>query len=79
MVELQDVVFVLVGAHGGVGLGEAAVMIGAAVYGGYALLNRLGVAFEIAGSGEGGGDEEAEEQGLGFHVGLSWSLGGEVS
>ena len=60
-------------------MGEAAVVIGAAVYGGYALLNRLVVAFEIAGGGEGCGDEEAEEQSLGFHVGLSWSLWVEVS
>ena len=75
VVELQNAVFVLVGTHGGVGLGKAAIMVGAAVYGRYALLNWLGIAFEIAGGSEGGSNEEAEEQGLGFHVGLSWSWG----
>ena len=61
MVEAQGIVFAAVGAQGGVGLGEAAVVLGAAVYGGYALFDRLGVAFEIAGSGEGGGDEKGEQ------------------
>lgn len=60
VVEAQGAGFVLVGAQGGVGLGEAAVVIGAAVYGGYALLNRLGAAFEIACGGEGGDEKEGE-------------------